>query len=160
MKKNKTKNNLDEMQEQKLLQIEHNGCWFVFWALLISLLVQYIVYDDTNMAYVAGEWIVFMCHSIYMGVACMKEGIWDRHYKADITTNLMYSLLGALGMGVLMGVKVFKRSGMPGGSIASGVIAAAFTFVICFVLLNVSAAVYKKRSDQLETEELEEVDNE
>lgn len=25
------KNNLDEMQEQKLLKIEHNGMWFAFW---------------------------------------------------------------------------------------------------------------------------------
>lgn len=160
MKKNKVKNNLDEMQEQKLLQIERNGCWFVFWALLISLFVQYIIYDDINFAYVAGEWIVFMCHSVYLGIACLKEGIWDRHYKADTTTNLKFSLAGALGMGVLMGVKVYQRSGMLGGSIASGFIAAAFTFVICFVLLIISAAVYKKRTDELETEELEEADNE
>ena len=26
------KNNLDEMQEAKLLQIEHNACWLAFWA--------------------------------------------------------------------------------------------------------------------------------
>ena len=28
------KNNLDEMQEQELLKIEHNGCWLAFWGLL------------------------------------------------------------------------------------------------------------------------------
>ena len=25
------KSNLDEMQEQELLKVEHNGCWIVFW---------------------------------------------------------------------------------------------------------------------------------
>ncbi|MDD7312724.1 MAG: hypothetical protein PUH78_09820 [Clostridia bacterium] len=30
----KQKNNLDERQEQTLLRIERNGCWFAFWALL------------------------------------------------------------------------------------------------------------------------------
>lgn len=29
----KMTNKLDEMQEQKLLHIERNGCWFAFWAL-------------------------------------------------------------------------------------------------------------------------------
>ncbi len=28
------KNRLDEMQEQKMLQIEHNACWLAFWGLL------------------------------------------------------------------------------------------------------------------------------
>ena len=30
------KSNLDEMQEQELLKIEHNGCWLAFWGLLQS----------------------------------------------------------------------------------------------------------------------------
>ena len=32
--KKKMKNKLDEMQELKMLKIEHNGCWFAFWGLL------------------------------------------------------------------------------------------------------------------------------
>ena len=34
------KNNLDEMQEQKLLHIEHNGCWLAFWALLAAMTAE------------------------------------------------------------------------------------------------------------------------
>lgn len=34
------KNNLDEMQEQELLKIEHNGCWLAFWGLLAVMAVQ------------------------------------------------------------------------------------------------------------------------
>ena len=34
------KNNLDEMQEQELLKIEHNGCWLAFWLLFASMAVE------------------------------------------------------------------------------------------------------------------------
>lgn len=160
MNKNKVKNNLDEMQEQKLLQIEHNGCWFAFWGLLASMIVQSLMYDSIDFAYVGGEWIVFMCLALYLGIGCIKNGIWDRRYKADTTTNLMFSLVGALVAGVLMGVKVYQRTGMPGGSILSGFVAAAFVFAICFVVLIISAEVYKKRIAKMEAEDLEESENE
>ena len=34
------KSNLDEMQEQALLRIEHTGCCLVFWGLLAAMAVQ------------------------------------------------------------------------------------------------------------------------
>ena len=37
------KNNLDEMQEQKLLKIEHNGMWFALWGLIIAIIVQLFI---------------------------------------------------------------------------------------------------------------------
>ena len=33
-------NKLDEMQEQALLKIEHNGCWFAFWGLLVMMAAE------------------------------------------------------------------------------------------------------------------------
>ena len=38
-----TKNNLDERQEQKLLQIESKGFWLVYWLLLIVLAVETVI---------------------------------------------------------------------------------------------------------------------
>ena len=38
----KRKNNLDEMQEQKLLHIESKGYWLAFWGLGVSLIIQLI----------------------------------------------------------------------------------------------------------------------
>ena len=35
----KTESNLDEMQEQKMLKIEHNGYWLGFWGLLAAILI-------------------------------------------------------------------------------------------------------------------------
>ena len=37
------KNNLDEMQEQALLKIEHNGCWLAFWGLLAVMAIQMVM---------------------------------------------------------------------------------------------------------------------
>ena len=34
------KNRLDEMQEQKLLKIEHNGCWLAFYGLAAVIMIQ------------------------------------------------------------------------------------------------------------------------
>ncbi|MBQ9928702.1 MAG: hypothetical protein IJO65_12105 [Lachnospiraceae bacterium] len=159
MKNNKWKNNLDEMQEQKLLHIERNGCWFSFWPLFISLMVQTIVFDDfNNFYYVAGEWIIFMCLALYLGIACMKNGIWDRRFKADAPTNLVFSLIAGVVVFVVIGLITYKRSGMLAGSVATGVIAGGFTFVLCAASMFACTVIYKKRVAKLESEE--EIDNE
>lgn len=155
MKNNKVKNNLDEMQEQKLLQIEHNGCWFAFWALFISITVQNIIFDN-QFQYVIGEWIIFMCLCIYLGVTCIKNGIWDRRLKADPKTNSITSLIAGLFMAVIMFIMAYKRSGMIGGSICAGVFAGGFVFVLCLIVFSISTSLYKKRVEELEAEEAEE----
>lgn len=40
----KQKNRLDEMQEQKLLQIEHTGCWLAFYGMFAAIFVQIFLY--------------------------------------------------------------------------------------------------------------------
>ena len=44
----KTKSNLDELQELKLLKIEHNGCWLAFWGLLAVILTQIAIGNETG----------------------------------------------------------------------------------------------------------------
>ena len=44
----KTKSNLDELQELKLLKIEHNGCWLAFWGLLAVILTQIAIGNDSK----------------------------------------------------------------------------------------------------------------
>ncbi len=153
MKKKNRKNNLDEMQEQKLLHIERNCCWFCYWGLLISIMVQYFLYDGSDIfKYVAAEWIVFMCLCLYMGISCFKNGIWDRHYKPNYSTSIFFSGIAALAVGVIMFIQVYKRSNMLGGSIASGVFAGGFTFILCFVTFLISIKYFKKRVNKLENE--------
>ena len=78
------KNALDEYQEQTMLKIEHNGCWFAFWGLLAAMMIQMVVFQDAKAA--AGEWVVFMCLALYMAAACIKNGIWDRHLTLSTST--------------------------------------------------------------------------
>lgn len=56
----KIKNNLDEMQEQKLLKIEHNGVWFTFWGLLFAILIQVVLGGKDLFRNIVGEWTVFI----------------------------------------------------------------------------------------------------
>ena len=143
-------NKLDEMQEQKLLAIEHNGCWLAFWGLLLALLIQAATGADFRA--LAGEWILFMALAAYLAIACMHAGIWDRRLEMNLKTNLVVSLAAAAAAGLFLGLFVYARSHKPQGSLAAGLIIAASTFVICLVCLQLAARATKKRQAALEAE--------
>ena len=65
------KNNLDEMQEQELLKIEHNGCWLAFWGLLAVMVIQMVM--GVPGAQMLGEWIMFMVLALYIVIACLAH---------------------------------------------------------------------------------------
>lgn len=149
MKNNK--NNLDERQEQILLRIERNGCWLAFWGLLTAIIVQIIL--DFDFKNFAGEWIVFILLALYIAMGCMKQGIWDRRLKPDMSSNIMVSLTSALVAGILGFVHTVKR--FPNkilGSIAAGIVYAIITFTVCFIILQFSAQLFKKKQSKLEEE--------
>lgn len=149
----KKKNNLDERQEQALLKIEHNGCWLAYIGLLIAILVQMIVFDcDFRM--VAGEWIVFMVMGIYIVIACLRNGIWDRKLKANFRTNLVVSLVAAVVFGVVMFFVLFRLfENKTSTALLGGALSAAFLFVVCLLALSVLAGVYRRKERKLEAEE-------
>lgn len=154
MKKNNIimKNNLDERQEQTLLKIEHNGFWLAFWALVIGILAQTIIFDaDINTIVCELAILIIIC--CYVVIACLKNGIWDRRLKADPKTNLIISLIAGLVTGALMFYRVYSH--FPDklyGSIAAGVFTVIFIFVLCFAALSISAHAYKKRVEKLEAD--------
>ncbi len=144
------KNNLDEMQENKLLHIEKNGCWFAFWALLASLVIQTVVSRENLIERLAGEWTVFMCLALYLGVACIKNGIWDRKLKADPKTNLMVSLIGAFAAASVNAVINYAEYGMIEAAFWCFVIVFIFTALLCFGALTICMSIYKKRLNKME----------
>ena len=148
------KSNLDEMQEQKLLKIEHNGCWLAFWGLLIAMSVQ-MVMPGFEFSRIAGEWIVFMVLALYLTFDCARNGIWDRHLKYDGKTNLIISLAAALVFAVFMfGVTLVRfhdRAGVLTAAVVGG-IGGAFVFAMCFLALTLAARFTKKRQQKLEEE--------
>lgn len=146
----KRKNNLDEMQEQKLLQIEHRGVWFAFWGLLTAILVQEVIGGEDSLRNVIGEWVVFMCLAIYIGVACLKNGIWDRKLQPNPKTNIIISLIAALVCGIVFFASSYIKYQKLVGSIATGLFIFITTFVLTFAALTISVYIYKKRAAKLE----------
>ncbi len=147
--KKRNKSNLDERQEQRLLRIERNGCWLAFWGLLVAMGVQMVMSKGEDVGRVAGEWIVFMVLACYMVWACMKEGIWNRRMKPDWKTNLIASLLAGVAMAVFFYLitdwEVEQK-------VWTAIVSFFMTFVSCYILLMISALVYKKRVEKLELE--------
>ena len=153
--KNK-KNNLDERQEQIMLQIEHAGCWIAYWGLLISILVQEIVYRG-DFHYIVGEWIVFFILCIYVLTGCIKNGLWDRHIKPTMKNNVIASLIGA-GVIFLFTFLMIIRNfpDKPVGAVAAGLISAAVVFVLCLIALSAAKRATEKKKEELEKEDPEE----
>ena len=153
----KLKNNLDEMQEQKLKQIEHTGFWLFFWGIFLAMMIQF-AFINGSLKYAAGEAAVFFPVSIWVAVQCLRNGIWDRRLKADPKTNLLVSLAGGLIAGIFCAIPVYRNFGSVAGALATLVIAFLFTAFVCFVTLSLTASAYKKKVRAMETEpESEEV---
>ena len=143
------KSNLDEMQEQALLKIEHNGCWLAFWGLLVVMAVQMVMRVPGRQ--MLGEWIVFMALSLYIAIACLRKGIWDRRLKANRKTNLIIRMLAGAAAGILITVSNPYLS-EPLDYVLVVCISGGFTFVLCFIALSLSMKLYKKRREKLDQE--------
>ena len=149
----KMKNKLDEMQEQKMLKIEHNGCWLAFWGLAISLLVQQYIYGQGMWQYVAGEWIIFMCLALYIGFSCMKNGIWDRRLEPTNEVNLIASMIAGVISGIYIFFTSYRQYHKLYGSIAAGIAYFIIIFAACFSGLFLLTFLYKRKRDKIENEE-------
>lgn len=146
------KNNLDEMQEQKLLKLESRGFWLLWWALVVSMAVQMLVYGFEGRELMLGEWVVFMVSCVYMVIGCIRLGIWDRKLKASFKNNLIYSIIAGLATCLLIGLSNYRSFGMPVNALLSGALAGCCTFVLCLLALSLCSAAYKKRRAKLDEE--------
>ena len=147
------RNNLDEMQEQKLLRIEHNGFWFAFWGLLAVMLIQQIL-TPSPMSFrtIAGEWIIFLSMALYVAVACARSGIWSRHLQMNTKTNLAASLIAGFVLIVFSFLVVWTNYPSWQGALAAGVIAGVCGFLLCFAALQATARYTRRRIARLEAE--------
>ena len=144
------RSNLDEMQELKLLKIEHNGCWLAFWGLLAALLVQMVLGAEGRQ--LVGEWLVFMALAAYLSAACMRAGIWDRRLKMNWKTNLLFSISPALVVALIQYVVSLRRYGKPEGALAAACFVCGIIFVLCFLAITLAAHFTKKRQQKLNEE--------
>lgn len=147
------KNNLDEMQELKLLRLESKGFWIGYWGLFLSLAVQAFLYGPGNKNNtIAGEFIVFICMSLYLVGGCLRNGIWDRHLQATPAVNIGVSLLAAAVTGVFNAIVSYRNYQSLSGAIATF----ALTFFLIAIILSVTmcacTALYHRRRMRLEEE--------
>ncbi len=144
-----TKNNLDEMQEMKLLKIEHTCCWIAVWGLAVAILIQNLL-EGNSFRSIAGECIILTVLSVYLLVGCIKNGIWDRKLKANTNTNLLVSLLAGAVMGAVWFAVTYYRYGSLTGSFATFLFMLLFVSIPAMLLLTFFSAIYKARKRQLD----------
>ena len=144
------KNNLDEQQEHRLLEIESRGYWLAFWGLLAVLMAEMLIFKD--MKGVAGELILFLGLSLYLGISCIRAGIWDRRLDMSRKTCLIASLIAAGITAVFMFSFTFLRYHKPVGSLYAGGITGLIAFTGCYITLILAAQATKKRQDALNAE--------
>ena len=118
------KNRLDEMQEQTMRKIESHGFWLLWGSLLAAWIVQ-TVFGAADKA--AGEWVVFMIGCIYTVVACLRNGLWDRHLSDKAPANAVYSLVAAVAVTLICGFSY----GYWVGAVFAGVLPASCALHCC-----------------------------
>jgi len=143
-------NQLDEMQEQTQRKTESTGFWLAWTGLLAAFLIQ-VAMDKPLENWIA-ECLVFIVVDIYLVVSCLKNGIWDRHLRANTGTNLVSSIV--IGFVVAM-LTFFAGYRYWPGALITGLC----TMLLCFVALQFCVKLYNKRHSELEKEENEDEDD-
>lgn len=142
------KSNLDEMQEQTLLRIEHYACWTAYWCLCISIIVQVLM--GAYLDHILGEVFSLAVSSLYMLFACLRHGIWDRKLKPTFKANLLCSLAAGVFMGIVFWVAPVSQKFSMRPLFAIGL--ACFVFLFSLGVLSLCSYFYKKQSAKLEQE--------
>lgn len=148
------KNNLDEMQELKLLRIESRGFWLGFFGLAASMAAQAFVYGAELVGdMIFGELIVFLCMGLYLIGGCLKNGIWDRHIQPTFAANIILSLLAAAATALFHCILSYRT--YQDGRMAIIVFIAYFFLIgtVLSVTLCLCTALYQKRRKQLEKDD-------
>ena len=143
---------LDESQETELLKIERNGCWGVFWGLLVAIAVQMFLYPG-SFSHIAGEWIVFMILALYITIACLRRGIWARNFRPDMKTNIAFS--GAAAVVIMIFVfflAYLRRPEAIKACLMLGGVVGIIMFIVIFISLSIAAKSVKHRQEELDRE--------
>ena len=122
------------MQEQTLRKIERPRLLADVVGLFAVIIFQLMMQADISQ--MAGEWIVFMAACLYTLEECLRNGIWDRHIKASLSTSIVGSLVG----GVLFAAVVMFAT----HSLAVAGVTGVITVVFTFTLMQAAISVYKK----------------
>ena len=147
MRKNRT-NNLDEMQDQKLLKMEEYGFWIMFWALTIAIVVQLII--GSTLKEVVGEIAVLLIGSIYIAATSLKNGLWTRTSIPSMKGNAITSIVPAVLLAAIHIIKMIRSESFNTSNVLFTVAIMVAVYVACFAVLEAFRAMYKKRRAELD----------
>ena len=146
----KNKSNLDEMQEKKLLKIEHNTLMIAAVGLLAAIFIQQAIWTENSLIAI-GECIVLLVSALYMLIACIRNGIWDRSAKKpNLKKCVLVSLIASLAFAAFWGIVSYIRYHAWQGSLAAFVVMFVMMFVLLMAVCTVSVLAYKRRTRKLE----------
>ena len=148
----KTRSVLDERELQEMYRIEHRGLWAMY-ALLCATVVAQLLFG-ADFAQMVGELFVIGVVSVGLIIAYARRGIWDAHARPSTKGNAVYSVISAIGVGVI----VLGRRRNAAIALAAGVA----MFALCLVLLTLLMRYVQRRQEAqshvLENETDEETD--
>ena len=150
MKYRKSRNDLDEMLDSKLLKIEETGVWLSFWGLLFAIIVQIVI--GFRFREIIGELTVFAVVSVYLLFSSLKNGLWTRCYAPSIKTNVVFSIFPALLIGAISVIRTIfiLHIQISLKLIVGKVILMVGTFVSCFAILEIMRRIYQNRRSKLD----------
>ena len=150
----KTRSVLDERELQEMHRIEHRGLWAMY-ALLCATVVAQLLFG-ADFAQMGGELFVIGVVSVGLIIAYARRGIWDAHARPSTKGNAVYSVISAIGVGVI----VLGRRRNAAIALAAGVA----MFALCLVLLTLLMRYVQRRQEAqshvLENETDDETDDE
>ena len=150
----KTRSVLDERELQEMHRIEHRGLWAMY-ALLCATVVAQLLFG-ADFAQMGGELFVIGVVSVGLIIAYARRGIWDAHARPSTQGNAVYSVLSAIGVGVI----VLGRRRNAAIALGAGVA----MFALCFLLLTLLMRYVQRRQEAqshvLENETDDETDDE
>ena len=157
------KNKLDEQQEQKLLKIESRGLYLAYFGLMAVMIVELLISRGERLP--VGEWIVFMLVSVYLIVACIRAGIWDRRLDMSRRTSVLIALAATLLTGAVTGLAAFLKYGaMPASPPVSALLWFGSSVLICFLMIylcqRLGVFLVKRRQEKLNAEPEDSLDEE
>lgn len=145
------KKKLDEREIMEMYKIEHYGFWFMYWALLASIFIQFIFFD-ASIKQVCGEWVVFMIAAVASSIAYYRGGHYDYSTEPGIKSYLMYSVVFTIIFDVIVAIGLYVHHNYYNitGFIITIVLFAVMLFVVLFAALSIIGEATKKRRRKLE----------
>ena len=146
-----------EPKRTKLEQIEHVGCWFVFCALMVAMIMQ--AGRGAPFVQFAGEWAIFLVLSVGMFIGCIQSGVWKTGNKTDTKSKLAISMIGGLAVIAFVFGMIWRNveadKEMLGFAFLFALIAGVVLAAVCFAVLTI-AARSAKETDKPEVQTQEE----